>query len=406
MTHEVWITGLGTAGAFGLGRGALETALARGELPPCEVDRTPGYHRRHGARTALLARELDLSALLSPAQARRMSPPCRFMVAAARLALADGGLADATDLTDLAIATGTAFGPSWVTEQLLLQILRQGPEQASPALFTESVASAPAAQMALAFKARGASHSITQREASDLLALAEGTRWIGSGRARRVLVGVVEEMTPLLHAVLDRFRALARPDAQGLERALPFDRRRSGVLAAEGATALLLEHPEEARARGASPICRILGTAAAFDPSSPEHSWGNGSETLAAGALRALRAAALRPQEIDCVVSGASGARSGDRLEAATLRRIWPGGDLPPTVAPKGIVGEYGGGFLAAATLVAAGLPLQGPREPVDTPESGVVPGGTPAALPRHLLVSALASGGAAAWAVLAAPAT
>ncbi len=401
---EVWITGLGTVGAFGLGRAALEATLARGSAATREVDRASGYHRRHGSRTALLARDLDLSTLLSPAQARRMSPPCRFLVAAARLALADAGLGAEADLGDLAIATGTAFGPSWVTEQLLLQILRQGPEQASPALFTESVASAPAAQVALALRAKGASETITQREASDLLTLAQAARWIRTGRARRVLAGVVEEMTPLLHAVLDRFRALARPGGDGRERALPFDRRRTGALAAEGATALLLEHPEEARNRGARPLCRLLATAAAFDPSAPVHSWGEGAEGLARGALGALRRAGLAPGEVDCVLSGASGSIPGDRLEAATLRQLWPAGDLPPTVAPKATVGEYGGGFLAAAVLAASGRPVAGPELPLENPEGAVTPGGTPADPPRHLLVSAVASGGAGAWAVLAAP--
>lgn len=407
MSHEIWITGLGTVGAFGLGRQALAAALAAGEPKLQAVDRSAGYHRRHGARSALLAGGVDLSALVPAAQARRMSPPGRFMVAAARLALADAGLASDADLTDLAVSTGTAFGPVWVTEQLLLQIFRQGPEQASPALFTESVASAPAAQMALAFKARGASQSVTQREASDLVALAEGARWLATGRADRVLVGVVEEMTPLLHAVLDRFRALARPAADGREVARPFDARRSGALAAEGATALLLERPAGALARGARPLCRLLGAATAFDPSAPEHDWGDGAERLAGGLQRALARAETASGEIDRIVSGASGTRRGDRLEAATLRAAWAAQELPPVVAPKATVGEYGGGFLAAAVLAAAGEPVA-PLTPeaTDGAELGVAPHPGPLPPARRLLVSALASGGGAAWLVLGGPDT
>ncbi len=207
-----------------------------------------------------------------------MSPPARMAVAAARLALAEAGLDDPARHAATAVVVGTAFGPSSVTELLLRQILHLGPEQASPALFTESVASAAASQVALVWKARGPSLAVTQREASDLLALGEAARLVATGRAERALVLVVDEMTPLLHAVLDRFRALARPDADGVERARPFDRDRSGVLAAEGATALVLEPLAAAEARGATPLFAVAGQGAAFDPSAPNRDWGVGAE--------------------------------------------------------------------------------------------------------------------------------
>lgn len=212
---EVVVTGVGAVGAQGVGVEAIVEALASGGAPAVEVDRSAGYHRGHGARTARLAAGLDLSALVPPRQARRMSPPARYAAAAAKLALDRAGLDDPTAHARTAVVVGTAFGPSSVTEQLLRQILRLGPDQASPAAFTESVASAAASQVALLWKARGPSLAITQREASDLLALGEGARLLEHGRADRVLVLVVEEMIPLLHAVLDRFRALALPEAGG-----------------------------------------------------------------------------------------------------------------------------------------------------------------------------------------------
>ena len=135
----------------------------------------------------------------------------------------------------------TAFGPSTNTEALLKQILFEGPEAASPSLFMESVANAPAAQIAIALQARGASLTVCQREAGPLLALGTGAAEIAAGRAGRVLAGAVDEMTPLLHALLDRFGALARAGADGEELARPFDRRRNGFLAGEGATVAVLE---------------------------------------------------------------------------------------------------------------------------------------------------------------------
>jgi len=406
LRPEVVVTGVGAVGAQGIGAQAVVEALASGGAPAVEVDRSAGYHRRHGARTARLATGLDLSALVPPRLARRMSPPARYAVAAAKLALDRAGLDDPAAHARTAVVVGTTFGPSSVTEQLLRQILRLGPEQASPAAFTESVASAAASQVALVWKARGPSLAITQREASDLMALGEGSRLLEHGRADRVLVLVVEEMIPLLHAVLDRFRALARPEADGREVARPFERDRSGVIAAEGGAALLLEPRSVAEARGVRPLARVAARVAAFDPTAPAHDWGTGAERLAATLAAGLGRQGVELGSIDRIVSGASGSRRGDALEARTLSALYAGRDLPPVHAPKGALGEYGGGFLAAAAEIAAGAAAGGANGLL-APDPGLPLAARSHAAPpppARTLVSALATSGAAAWAVLDAP--
>src|SRR6185436_17348563 len=155
---------------------------------------------------------------------------------------------------------------------------------------------------------------------------------VASGKAARALAGAVEEMTPLLHALLDRFGALARPGADGAELARPFDRRRDGFLAAEGATLVHLETEESALARGARPLARVLAWGSAFDPTAPRTGWGTGAGRLARSPLR-------------------------------------------PVLVPKATVGEYGGGFLGAAVLAAGGAPFgptPGFAEP--DPELGIIP--------------------------------
>ncbi len=345
-----------------------------------------------------------------------MSPPSKLAVTAARQALAMAGLASAEgrvapeaegEASDPAQATAVflanSFGPSSFTEHLMRQILLENPEAASPFYFTECVANAPAAQIAIAAHARGANVTVVQREAGPLLAVAKGAAEVASGRARRALVGAAEEMTPLLHALLDRFGALSRgTDGEG-ETARPFDRRRDGFLAAEGAVVLVLEREAEALARGATPLARVAGWASAFDPTAPPTDWGHGGAALARGLVRGLIRFGLAPEAIDRIVSGASGAVAGDRLEAAVLSAAWNGLPLPPVLAPKGVTGEYGGGFLTSALLAVCGAPFgstAGFSEP--DPELGLVPhDGRPLAPPRRVLATGLAAGGAATWLVL-----
>lgn len=403
---SVVVTGLGWVGAHGAGREALARALAAGEPASVEVDRTGGHHRAQGARRAALVPVESLAPLVPAAAARRMSYPSRLAVAATRLALADAGLDEkAPGLEATGIVMATAFGPVRITEQMLDAILHRGPDQASPFHFTESVASAPASQMALACKALGPNVTLTQREAGPLLALGEGARLVERDRVTRALVGAVEEISPLLHALLDRFHVLALPEADGSERPRPFDRRRTGLLAGEGATVLVLESAASAAARGAQPLAVVDAAWGGFDPTAPPLDWGHGVDPLATGLARGLSRHGLTAAALDRVVSGASGARRGDELEARVLRRAL-GGDPPPVLVPKGATGEFSGSALGAAVLAVASAgdwPTPGFAE-VD-PAFDLAPhDGSSLAPARRILASALASGGSAAWAVLARP--
>src|SRR5258706_531468 len=134
-----------------------------------------------------------------------------------------------------------------------------------------------------------------------------------AGRADRALVGGVEEMPPLLHALLDRFLALARPGITEGEAARPFDRRRDGFMAAEGAVVLVLEAEDGARARGARVYARIRGAGGAFDPSAPRVGWGRGHEGLAQGLRALLDRLRLAPRDVPRIASGASGSVGRER---------------------------------------------------------------------------------------------
>jgi 3-oxoacyl-(acyl-carrier-protein) synthase len=336
--------------------------------------------------------------------ARRMSPPSKLAVAAARMATAEAGGSAEAGITEVVMAT--AFGPASFTERLLRGILAEGPETASPFLFTECVANAPAAQVAIACQARGPNITVTQREAGPLLALGRAAADVAAGSVARALTGAVDESPPIVHALLDRYGALSRPGADGGEAARPFDRRRSGFLMGEGATVLVVEDEAAARERGARILCRVRAWGSGFDPSASRVSWGRGHEPLARAARRMLDRAGLAPRDIDLVVSGASGAVAGDRLEADTLHALWGEAPLPPVLAPKSVIAEYGGAQLAAAVLATAGAEF-GPTAGYETfdPELRVTPhAGGPLPALRRVLVTSLAGGGAAAWVVLERP--
>lgn len=401
---SVAVTGFGAVHACGCGRQDLASALRESAPRWSSVDRSAGYHRPGGARLAALTTDIDLSRWLSPAAARRMSRPSRLAVAAAKMALEDAGLElDGKEDPPTAVVVSNAHGPTSVLEKILSQKFSKGPLSVSPALFTESVANAPAAQVAITCRALGPNLTVAQREAGALIAVVQGAAEIVAGRVSRVLVVAVDELTPLLHAILDRFNALATADGKDQEVARPFDRRRTGAIVAEGAAAWILEPDINVRHRGGQTLARLRSGGSAFDPRSPRSGWSKDPELLVRSFRRFLDHSGLASEGFDAVVSGTAGTFGGDRLEARFLRAVWGQRPLPPILVPKAVLGEHGGGLMAGALLAIEGVafgPTPGFGEA--DPDLEVTPhDGRPLAPPSRVLTTGLASGGNASWLVL-----
>jgi acyl transferase domain-containing protein/acyl carrier protein/nucleoside-diphosphate-sugar epimerase len=115
--------------------------------------------------------------------------------------------------------------------------------------------------------ARGPNTQVNAACASTTQALALAEDWIRAGRCRRVVVIAGDDATSdaLLGWVGSGFLAsgAAATDDAVEHAALPFDRRRHGMLLGMGAAALVVESAEAARERGIRPICEQLGVVTA-----------------------------------------------------------------------------------------------------------------------------------------------
>ncbi|NMC68494.1 MAG: hypothetical protein GYA57_00330, partial [Myxococcales bacterium] len=109
--------------------------------------------------------------------------------------------------------------------------------------------------------------------ASTSVALATAEDWIRAGRCRRVLVVGADDVTgdALLPWIGAGFLATgaAATDERPEDAALPFDRRRHGMLLGMGAVALVVETAEAAAARGVTPLAEILASRCANSAGHP-----------------------------------------------------------------------------------------------------------------------------------------
>jgi acyl transferase domain-containing protein/NAD(P)-dependent dehydrogenase (short-subunit alcohol dehydrogenase family) len=115
--------------------------------------------------------------------------------------------------------------------------------------------------------ARGPNTQINSACATTTQAVTLAEDWIHAGRCRRVIVISADDVTTdhLIDWMGAGFLAsgAAATDEVVEEAAVPFDRRRHGMIIGMGAAALVVESAEAARERGLQPICEVLSTVTA-----------------------------------------------------------------------------------------------------------------------------------------------
>jgi len=115
--------------------------------------------------------------------------------------------------------------------------------------------------------ARGPNTAINAACATTSQAVTLAEDWIRAGRCRRVIVISADDVTS--DNLIDWFGAgflasgAAATDEVVEDAALPFDRRRHGMIIGMGAAALVVESAESACERGIRPICEVLSTVTA-----------------------------------------------------------------------------------------------------------------------------------------------
>ena len=111
-------------------------------------------------------------------------------------------------------------------------------------------------------RARGPATSMSAACASTAQAIAMAQDWIKLGRAKRVIVISADDITNdnVSEWILTAFLAsgAATTEADVTKAALPFDRRRNGMIVGMGAVSLVVEEAGEVAKRGMKPLARVL----------------------------------------------------------------------------------------------------------------------------------------------------
>jgi len=349
MPERVLVTGIGSISCFGVGNAALVDALRTGATGIAPIERFDTSTCR--SHRAALIRGFDPGAFIAPQKLRRIDAVGRVAIAAAKLALADGGCeTGAAGGDDVGVALGTFTAGLDSLVEYLDGLTSHGPTGVPAILFSNTVSNAPASLVAIEFGLRGPNVTFNQREASSLAALAYAVGAVRGGRAAAMLAGGADCLEETFFRVHDRFRVLS-PLHGSDESARPFDRGRNGFVLGEGGFLLLLESETSAAARGARPLGEILGVGAAAAHAS-RNGWPDDPRAIARAMRLALGDAGLAPPDVGAVFGTANGSPVLDCLEAAALAETFGAGAIPVS-SLKGAIGESSA---AGAAAVAAGM--------------------------------------------------
>ena len=206
----------------------------------------------------------------------------------------------------------------------------------------------PACHVSIGLDARGPNNTITSRETSGLLALAEGVRVIERGVADCMVVGATGSLVQPVDLVkLNLVRTLSQNHDNPSGSCRPFDVDRDGTVLGEGAAAFTIERLEFARRRGAAIYAEILGCGAGCDGNRD-----GGGDGLVNAITAALDDAGIEPGELGHLNAGANGSPEGDSVEARAIQQVLgPAVDSVPVTALAGFFGhsDAGGGAMELA---------------------------------------------------------
>lgn len=316
------------------------------------------------ASSAALVTDFDPDDYVDIRAGRRMNRLSQMALAASRMAFQDAGEFHGERT---GVCFGTGFGCLATTESYMEKLFDTENPLADAFDFPESVANAPAGNVAIQLGCKGPNTTVTHREGSAGIAAVQAALAIRGGYCDAAIGGGLEEMTPHLYHALDRLGSIAQDThAKG-----PFDARRSGLIPGEGAGAYLLEPRERAHARGVRVYGELAGIAMANDFEAPLTDWSGKSEVYERTMAEALDSASLHPRDVDALVASANGTRKLDTQEARAIENVF-GPQGPWVTSVKGHVGEFAGAgvFSLLAALMMLRSQTVFPIAGFETPES------------------------------------
>jgi len=353
--RRVVVTGMGGITALGDDWATIRAAFTAKKTAIRYMDE---WRRFTGVNTRLAAPILDFNVddRYPRKKLRSMGRVSRLAVYATERALTDAGLIDSPILQ--AGRLGVAYGSSFGSPDSVLGFYELKMNGISKNLnatnYIRMMGQTTVVNLSVFF-------GITGRMIPTSCACASGSMGIGFAyeairynKADLMIAGGAEELDITDAATFDTLFATSTMNTMPEKAPRPFDRDRDGLVIGEGASTLILEEYEHAKARGATIYAEIVGFGCNADGS---HVTQPQADTMGKALLLGMQDANLTPQEIGFVSAHGTATEGGDIAESAATNTIL--GCHVPVHSLK----SYFGHTLGACGALEAWLSIEMMRE-------------------------------------------
>ena len=329
---KVVITGYGIVSSIGVGVDAVLKSLKEGKSG---IKKAQDFVDKQMRSQVAGLVDLDLKDLIDRKVLRFMGEAAAYSYIAMKEAISMAGLSDEDVSNDrTGLIAGSGGGDTRTIVESADILVEKGVKKVGPYAVPKAMSSTVSANLATAFKIRGASMSVSSACSTSAHCIALACDQIALGRQDVMFAGGGESADWTISCLFDGMGALSKGFNETPEKASrPYDANRDGFVIGAGGGILVLESEEHAKARGAHIIAEVVGYGATSD----------GYDMVAPsgeGALRCMKQAlASCNSKIDYINTHGTATVLGDIKELEAIRAVF-GDNCPPISSTKSMTGH------------------------------------------------------------------
>ena len=354
MKKRVVITGMEITSSIGNGIEAFWNAATNGT---CGIKRIQFYDP--SPYTTQIAGEItDLSLAHLPQfnKEKRYPKVAQYALYCAHHAIQRAGLTS-IELSTAGTYIGTSLGGAPELESAYRSFYTDNWKKIPALSVIRGMPNSIANHIAIAFGIGGPNSTISNACVSSAEAIGNAYQQISHGRLSVALCGGTESLVwETIMAAWCKLRVMSTQNETPGQASRPFDKRRDGMVMADGAGILILEELEHAQARGATIYAEIIGFGASCDAF---HVTAPNSQGQARAIHAALDDARVAISDVQYINAHGTGTQLNDLTETETIKMVF--GDHAyniPITAQKAMTG-HAIGAAGAMEIIATALTLQ-----------------------------------------------
>ncbi|MEQ1878698.1 MAG: beta-ketoacyl-[acyl-carrier-protein] synthase family protein [Bdellovibrionia bacterium] len=344
---KTFITGMGAVSSLGTNVETMFRALLENKSG---VRHFPEWEKYNGLHCHLGGPAPEYDIMKIPRSARRtMSRMSEMSVLAVMEAAgqADLQIGSQKSTPRIALVLGSTTGSPENLEIYFKKLIeRGGPEGQMGTTFFKVMSHSVVANVASALEFKGPVLSPASACATSAQAMIMGWEMLQTGLYDIVIAGGADELHYTSCAVFDVVMAASRGYNNSSQTSpRPFDKKRDGLVVAEGASVVVMESEDSLKRRGVRPLARFLGGAYHCDGS---HMSQSSRPAMFEVMSMALERAGQKSSDVGYLNAHATATVQGDQEESEAIADLF--GDRVPVSSLKG---HFGHSLAACGTLEA-----------------------------------------------------